>query len=289
MKQGPQRPNKTNQDLINERVRFPEVLLIGANGEQFGKMSSKAAYDVAVQADLDLVCVAPNANPPVCKIMNYGKYRFEQKKKAKENKKKQHTIEIKEIQLTPQIGQHDIDTKARAARRFLEEGNKVKVGVRYRGRQLSHVEVGEEVMNKFIQTLEDVAVIEKAPFMEGKWLNAILAAKRKCPRKTGKRWISGLHRNRSSIRISNCWKRISGIGWRAVTKYSFSGRKNPSWNGSGPSSCRTASRCPNSFRAGTSTTDSSTRRSGSAATATMKSSTVSTAYGSAGAWKRPSS
>ena len=179
MKQGPQRPNKTNQDLINERVRFPEVLLIGANGEQLGKMSSKAAYDVAVQADLDLVCVAPNANPPVCKIMNYGKYRFEQQKKAKENKKKQHTIEIKEIQLTPQIGQHDIDTKARAARRFLEEGNKVKVGVRYRGRQMSHVEVGEEVMNKFIQTLEDVAVIEKAPFMEGKWLNAILAAKRK--------------------------------------------------------------------------------------------------------------
>ena len=179
MNKGPQRPNKTNQDLINERVRFPEVLLIGQNGEQLGKMSSKAAYDYAVQADLDLVCVAPNANPPVCKIMNYGKYRFEQQKKAKENKKKQHTIEIKEIQLTPQIGQHDVDTKARAARRFLEEGNKVKVGVRYRGRQLSHVEVGEEVMNKFIQSLEDVAVIEKAPFMEGKWLNAILAAKRK--------------------------------------------------------------------------------------------------------------
>ena len=179
MKQGPQRPNKTNQDLINERVRFPEVLLIGANGEQLGKMSSKAAYDYAVQVDLDLVCVAPNANPPVCKIMNYGKYRFEQQKKAKENKKKQHTIEIKEIQLTPQIGQHDVDTKARAARRFLEEGNKVKVGVRYRGRQLSHVEVGEEVMNKFIQSLEDVAIVEKAPFMEGKWLNAILAAKRK--------------------------------------------------------------------------------------------------------------
>lgn len=179
VRQGPQRPIKTNQDLINERVRFPEVLLIGASGEQLGKMSSKAAYDIAVQSDLDLVCVAPNANPPVCKIMNYGKYRFEQQKKAKENKKKQHTIEIKEIQLTPQIGQHDVDTKARAARRFLEDGNKVKVGVRYRGRQLSHVEVGEEVMNKFIQSLEDVAVVEKAPFMEGKWLNAVLAAKRK--------------------------------------------------------------------------------------------------------------
>ena len=179
MRQGPQRPNKTNQDLINERVRFPEVLLIGQNGEQLGKMSSKAAYDIAVQSDLDLVCVAPNANPPVCKIMNYGKYRFEQQKKAKENKKKQHTVEIKEIQLTPQIGQHDVDTKARAARRFLEEGNKVKVGVRYRGRQLTHVEVGEEVMNKFIQSLEDIATVEKAPFMEGKWLNAVLAAKRK--------------------------------------------------------------------------------------------------------------
>lgn len=142
-------------------------------------MSSKAAYDIAVQSDLDLVCVAPNANPPVCKILNYGKYRFEQQKKAKENKKKQHIVEVKEIQLTPQIGQHDVDTKARAARRFLEEGNKVKVGVRYRGRQLSHVEVGEEVMNKFIQSLDDVATVEKAPFMEGKWLNAVLAAKKR--------------------------------------------------------------------------------------------------------------
>lgn len=142
-------------------------------------MSSKAAYDIAVKADLDLVCVAPNANPPVCKILNYGKYRFEQQKKAKENKKKQHNIEIKEIQLTPQIGQHDVDTKARAARRFLEEGNKVKVGVRFRGRQMTHVEVGEEVMNKFISSLEDIATIEKPPFMEGKWLNAVLAAKRK--------------------------------------------------------------------------------------------------------------
>ena len=142
-------------------------------------MSSKAAYDIAVKADLDLVCVAPNANPPVCKILNYGKYRFEQQKKAKENKKKQHTVEVKETQLTPQIGQHDVDTKARAARRFLEDGNKVKVGVRFRGRQMTHLEVGEEVMNKFIATLEDIATVEKAPFMEGKWLNAVLAAKRK--------------------------------------------------------------------------------------------------------------
>ena len=155
------------------------MLLIGTNGEQLGRMSSKEAYQQAVQADLDLVCVAPNANPPVCKLLNYGKYRYEQQKKAKESKKNQHIVEVKEIQLTPQIGQHDVDTKAKAARRFLEDGNKVKVGVRYRGRQLSHAEIGEEVMAKFIELLSDIASVEKAPFMEGKWLNAVLASKNK--------------------------------------------------------------------------------------------------------------
>lgn len=181
VKAGPQRPKNTNTstDLVNERVRFPEVLLIGKNGEQLGKMSSREAYGIAVSNELDLLCVAPNANPPVCKIVNYGKYRFEQQKKAKESKKKQHVVEIKEIQLTPQIGQHDLETKAKNARRFLEDGNKVKIGVRFRGRQMSHVEVGEEVMNKFISLLEDVATIEKKPAMDGKWLNAVLAAKAK--------------------------------------------------------------------------------------------------------------
>lgn len=142
-------------------------------------MSSKEAYQKAVEVELDLVCVAPNAQPPVCKLLNYGKYRYEQQKKAKESKKNQHTVEIKEIQLTPQIGQHDVDTKARAARRFLEEGNKVSVRVRYRGRQMSHAEIGEEVMNNFITMLADISSVEKAPYMEGKWLNAILAAKAK--------------------------------------------------------------------------------------------------------------
>ncbi|MCR5333282.1 MAG: translation initiation factor IF-3 [Bacilli bacterium] len=177
-KNGPQRPKSNDTDLVNERVRFPEVLLIGSNGEQLGRMSSKEAYNIAVEQELDLLCVAPNANPPVCKIINYGKYRFEQQKKAKENKKKQRTIEIKEVQLTPQIGAHDLDTKAKAARRFLTEGNKVKVGVRFRGRQMTHLEVGEEVMNKFISLLEDVATIEKVPSMDGKWLNGILAPKK---------------------------------------------------------------------------------------------------------------
>ncbi len=179
MKSGQQAPRNTNTDIVNERVRFPEVLLIGPNGEQLGKMSSREAYNIAVEKDLDLLCVAPNANPPVCKIVNYGKWRFEQQKKAKENKKKQHTIETKEVQLTPQIGMHDLETKCKAARRFLEEGNKVKVGVRFRGRQMTHIEVGEEVMNKFMSLLDDVAAVEKAPSLDGKWLTAVISPKAK--------------------------------------------------------------------------------------------------------------
>ena len=142
-------------------------------------MSSKEAYEYAVRAELDLVCVAPNAQPPVCKILNYGKYRFEQQKKAKENKKKQHIVEIKEVQLTPQIGIHDLETKAKAARKFLESGNKVKIGVRFRGRQMTHLDIGEETMNRFIACLEDISVVEKKPEMEGRWMNAVIAPKRK--------------------------------------------------------------------------------------------------------------
>ena len=142
-------------------------------------MSSKEAYEYAVRAELDLVCVAPNAQPPVCKIINYGKYRFEQQKRAKEAKKKQHTVEIKEVQLTPQIGSHDMETKARNARKFLEEGNKVKVGVRFRGRQMTHLEVGEETMNRFISLVNDICSIEKPAAMEGRWMIAILAPKKK--------------------------------------------------------------------------------------------------------------
>ncbi|MDY4818762.1 MAG: translation initiation factor IF-3 [Bacilli bacterium] len=179
MKTGPQRPKNTNTDLINERVRFPEVLLIGPAGEQLGKMSSKEAYNIAVQHDLDLLCVAPNANPPVCKIINYGKYRFEQQKKARESKKKQHVVELKEVQLTPQIGDHDLETKSKAARKFLLDGNKVKVGVRFRGRQMTHIEVGEEVINKFIASLEDISSVEKKPSMDGKWLTGIISPKSK--------------------------------------------------------------------------------------------------------------
>ena len=142
-------------------------------------MSSKEAYNIAVQHDLDLLCVAPNANPPVCKIINYGKYRFEQQKKARESKKKQHVVELKEVQLTPQIGDHDLETKSKAARKFLLDGNKVKVGVRFRGRQMTHIEVGEEVINKFIASLEDISSVEKKPSMDGKWLTGIISKKKK--------------------------------------------------------------------------------------------------------------
>ena len=165
--------------MVNELVRFPSVLLIGPNGEQLGVMSSREAQLKANEYDLDLLCVAPNAQPPVCKIINYGKYRFEQQKKAKEAKKNQHVIETKEVQLTPQIGAHDMETKARAAIKFLQDGNKVKVGVRFRGRQMTHIEVGQEVMDKFIDLLKDYANIEKPANMEGRWMYAILAPKKK--------------------------------------------------------------------------------------------------------------
>ena len=175
----PKKPKKEQKELINEAVRFPSVRLIGPNGEQLGVMSSREAQIKANEYELDLVCVSPNAEPPVCKLLNYGKYRFEQQKKAKEAKKNQRIIEVKEIQLTPQIGTHDMETKARAAIKFLSEGNKVKVGVRFRGRQMTHIEVGQEVMDNFIALLADYAVVEKAPAMEGKWMYAILAPKRK--------------------------------------------------------------------------------------------------------------
>ena len=173
------KPIKQQKELINESVRFPSVRLIGPNGEQLGVMSSREAQKKANEYELDLVCVAPNSEPPVCKLLNYGKYRFEQQKKAKEAKKNQHIIEVKEIQLTPQIGAHDMETKARAAAKFIQEGNKVKVGVRFRGRQMTHLEVGQEAMDKFIALLSDNAVVEKPSAMEGKWMYAILAPKKK--------------------------------------------------------------------------------------------------------------
>lgn len=169
--------DRYNGDIVNERIRFPEVLVIGPNGESLGKMSRFEAYKKAEEYDLDLLCVAPQGKPPVCKIINYGKYRFEAQKKTKEAKKNQKIIEIKEVQLSPQIGQHDIETKVKAAIKFLEDGNKVKVGVRFKGRQMSHPEVGDEVLNKFLEYVKDYAVIEKRPVLDGRWLTCVLSSK----------------------------------------------------------------------------------------------------------------
>ena len=140
-------------------------------------MESKKAVDVAAEKNLDLVLVAPNTNPPVCKIMNYGKYKFEQAKKEKEAKKKQKITEVKEIRITPNIEEHDFNFKAKNARKFLEDGAKVKITVKFRGRELNYVKLGEETLNQFVKSLEDIAVQDKKPILEGKNMFIILSKK----------------------------------------------------------------------------------------------------------------
>ncbi len=168
-----------NQDPINENIRYPEVLVIGPEGQQLGKMSSRAANELAIKYGLDLYCVAPQGKPPVCKILNYGKFKFEKQKAAKEAKKNQKSTELKQVQLTPQIGIHDLETKARHAREFIEDGNKVEVCVIFRGRQMSHKDLGEEVMKTFCDKLSDISGVDKSPFWEGKWYKSIIAPLKK--------------------------------------------------------------------------------------------------------------
>ena len=141
---------------INGQIREKEVQLIGVNGEKLGVVSTKEALETAEKENLDLVLVAPNGNPPVCKIMNYGKYKFEQAKKEKEAKKKQKVLEVKELRVTPNIEEHDFGFKSKNARKFLQDGNKVKITVRFRGREVNNTKAGEAVLNKFIEELEDV-------------------------------------------------------------------------------------------------------------------------------------
>ena len=162
---------------INGQIREKEVQLIGANGEKLGVMSTRDALEKAEEENLDLVLVSPNAKPAVCKIMNYGKYKFEQAKKEKEAKKKQRVQETKELRITPNIEEHDFSFKTKNARKFLEDGNKVKITVRFRGRELNNTKMGEEVLSQFIKNLEDVSVVEKKPKLEGKNMFIILAKK----------------------------------------------------------------------------------------------------------------
>ena len=155
------------------------MLVIGPEGEQLGILMRREALEKAYEMELDLMCVAPNAKPPVCKILDYGKYRFEQQKRAKEAKKNQAVTELKPLRLSPVIGQHDFDTKLKHARNWLEDGMKVKVDMRFRGRLITRLEVGKKVMNNFIEEAADLANVEKAPSLEGNMMHVILAPKKK--------------------------------------------------------------------------------------------------------------
>ena len=164
--------------MINEQIRDREVRLIGENGEQLGIMSAKDAYKRAQEAGLDLVKIAPTAKPPVCKIIDYGKYRYEMARKEKEAKKKQKAIEVKEVRLSPNIDTNDLNTKAIAARKFITKGDKVKVTLRFRGREMAHMQSSKYILDEFAEKLSDVAVVEKAPKVEGRSMTMFLAEKR---------------------------------------------------------------------------------------------------------------
>ena len=154
--------------MINEQIRDKEIRLIGENGEQLGIMSARDAMKMAKEAELDLVKIAPAAKPPVCKIIDYGKYRYEQARKEKEAKKKQKTIEIKEVRLSPNIDVNDLNTKVGAARKFIEKGNKVKVTLRFRGREMAHMQSSRHILDDFAEQMKDVASVDKPPKIEGR-------------------------------------------------------------------------------------------------------------------------
>ena len=154
--------------MINEQIRDREVRVVSESGEQLGIMSAKEAMKLAQEAELDLVKIAPTAKPPVCKIIDYGKYRYEQARKEKEAKKKQKVVDVKEIRLSSTIDTHDFEFKAKNARKFLEDGDKVKATIKFKGREVNNTSFGANVLNKFAETLSDVGTVDKAPKLEGK-------------------------------------------------------------------------------------------------------------------------
>jgi translation initiation factor IF-3 len=159
---------------VNEKISSPKVRLVDENGEMLGILSHKDALERAYKAGLDLVEVSPNADPPVCKILNYGKYKFEEQKRRSEIRKKQKIIEVKEIQMRPGIDKHDFEVKMRSGRKFIEEGDKLKITLRFRGRELSHQQLGMAVLNRVRDTLQDIAKIEQHPKLEGKRMIMVL-------------------------------------------------------------------------------------------------------------------
>ncbi|MBO4376546.1 MAG: translation initiation factor IF-3 [Lachnospiraceae bacterium] len=167
-----------SETLINEQIREKEVRVVGADGEQLGIMSGKDAQKLADEAELDLVMIAPTAKPPVVKIVDYGKYKYEQLRREKEAKKKQHTTEVKEIRLSPNIDTNDLNTKMNAARKFLSKGDKVKITLRFRGREMAHMNASKHILDDFAEGLSDIAVVDKAPKVEGRAMTMFLTEKR---------------------------------------------------------------------------------------------------------------
>ena len=168
---------------INEEITDKEVRLIGADGEQLGIMASSAALQIAIEHDMDLVKIAPGSNPPVCRIMDYGKYRFEQTKKEKEAKKNQRVIEIKEIRMSPGIDTNDFNTKLKNGQKFLSDGDRVKVSVRFRGREMAHTDIGEQLLRDFAAKCAEIANLDKAPKLEGRNMSIFLSPKPQTPPK----------------------------------------------------------------------------------------------------------
>ena len=164
--------------MNNEQIRDREVRLIGENGEQLGIMSARDAFKLAQEAELDLVKIAPTAKPPVCKIIDYGKYRYELARKEKEARKKQKVIDVKEVRLSPNIDTIDLNTKVGAARKFLEKGDKVKVTLRFRGREMAHMSKSKYILDDFAESLADIAVVDKPSKVEGRSMVMFLTAKR---------------------------------------------------------------------------------------------------------------
>lgn len=160
--------------VINEEIKAKEIRVIGADGETLGIMKVDSALKIAYDQGYDLVLMAPQAVPPVCRIMDYGKYRFERDKKEKEAKKKQQTIELKEIQLSCRIDTHDFETKLRHAQRFLTDGNKVRVVMRFKGREMSHISLGQEIMQKFLDSCKELGASDKAPVLDGRIMSVVI-------------------------------------------------------------------------------------------------------------------
>jgi translation initiation factor IF-3 len=172
-------PVKKDQDIINENIRAKEVLVIGPNGEQVGVRSKREALTLAEAAGLDLVLVAPNGKPPVAKIMDYGRYRYEQQRKKREAKKNQKVVQMKEVRLSPVIDIGDFNTRLKNGRKFLEKGNNVKVSVRFRGRQMAHKDIGRDVLDRFLEEVSDIADLDGKIKMEGRFMSMNLIPKKK--------------------------------------------------------------------------------------------------------------